>query len=394
MNRVVIVGASLAGVSAADELRVRGFQGEITLIGAETHLPYNRPPLSKQALASAISGTVWDDDGLALRPQGWYEDHGVTLRLGSAATALDVEGRTVCLADGAILDYDGLVIATGSQLRRLALVRDLPAAHELRTKDDAVRLADSLRKCGHLVVVGAGFIGMEVAATARSLGNEVTVIDVAATPMSRVLGSELGDWFRRRHEHEGVRVQCSSGVAAFVPEGGRTRVNLVDGAEILADTLLVGIGTEPATEWLRSSSLRLNDGVICYSTLQAAHGVVAAGDVARWSGKSGSTRIEHWTNAVEQGVHAAATLLGDAREFEHLPTLWTDQYDAKARCIGLPSSEDEVQILEQSDTSLVAVFAQHGRLTAALCVNAPRRLASLRQAVVDRMPLSELLSDR
>ncbi|MEV6850569.1 FAD-dependent oxidoreductase [Actinoplanes sp. NPDC051411] len=390
MRRIVVVGGSLAGVSALEELRARGFDGELVLVGAERHLPYTRPPLSKEALTGEVR-----HGPLALRESGWYDDHHVTLRLGHAATGLDSRERVVVLDDGTTVGYDGLVIATGSSPRRSALTSTLVNALELRNLDDAERLVRALRGARHLVVIGAGFIGMEAAATARGLGVEVTVVDVAASPMNRAFGSAVGQWFQRRHQEHGVRVLCSTAVERIEESSHRTLVRLAGGETLAADALLVAVGATATTAWLAGSGLPVGDGILCEPSLATEiPGVVAAGDVARWhNGTFGEPmRIEHWTNAVEQGRHAAATLLGDPRPFTSVPYFWTDQYDAKLRCVGRPSSGDDVEILAESGRTLVAVFGRGGVVSGAVCVNAPRRLAALRQAIAERAPFPDVVA--
>jgi NADPH-dependent 2,4-dienoyl-CoA reductase/sulfur reductase-like enzyme len=389
VKRIVVVGGSLAGVNALEEIRERGFSGELVLVGAELYLPYTRPPLSKEALAGEV-----DHGQLALRPSGWYAENGVTLRLGHAASGLDTHRRVVLLDDGRTIAYDGLVIATGSSSRRPAQTAGITRAHELRGIDDAERLLRILRHSGHLVVIGAGFIGMEAAATARGLGLDVTVVDIAASPMNRAFGPGVGDWFRRRHEAHGVRVLCATGVAGIEEKGPRTLVRLADGETLTADALLVAVGATPATSWLAGSEVSLGDGILCEPDLATnVPNVVAAGDVVRWHNRTfdESMRVEHWTNAVEQGRHAAATLLGERRPFESVPFFWTDQFDAKLRCVGRPGAEDDVAILAENDTTLVAVYGRGGLLSGAVCVNAPRQLATLRQAVAARTPFPEVV---
>lgn len=385
MRRIVVVGGSHAGVSAAEELRRRGYDGEVMLVGGESHLPYARPPLSKEMLVDGSATAV------PLHPRDWYDERAITLRLGCHATALDSGSREVALADGSTIGYDGLVIATGATLRRLAAVPG--TALELRTVDDAQRLVAALPGLAHLVVVGAGFIGMEVAAAVRGHGIDVTVVDVAGWPMSRAFGAEVGGWFRRLHEANGVRVLCATGVERMAERGTGTRVHLTGGEVLDADAVLVGIGTVPATDWLESSGVALVDGVVCDATLATtAPAVVAAGDVARWFNPrfGESMRVEHWTNAVEQGAHAAATLLGDPHPYEPIPYLWTDQYAARTRCVGRMSADDDTVILAETDSSLVAVFGRGGRLRGAVCVNAPRELVRLRAAIAQDTPFAEV----
>jgi NADPH-dependent 2,4-dienoyl-CoA reductase/sulfur reductase-like enzyme len=385
---VVVVGASLAGVSAVAELRARGFDGAITLVGAEPHRPYTRPPLSKEALQNGIHRT-----SLELRGSEWYVDNDVTLRLGVAAVGLDTTRRIVLLADGTTVDYDGLVLATGLEHAPAPLLERLPHAHRLRTVDDAEQLAASLDVTGHLVVVGAGFIGLEVAATARSRGLDVTVVDVAPLPMGRAFGPAVGEWFRRRHERAGVRLLTSTIVEHAEETDARSVLRLGTGETLGADSVLVCTGSVPAVAWLAGSGVSLGDGVRCTPSLATSvPAVVAAGDIVRWTNPQfdESMRVVHWTNAVDQGGHAACTLLGDTAPFTSVPYFWTDQYDARLRCIGRPHSDDDVSVLTCDERRLVVVFGRGGRLSGAVCVNAARELARLRQALDDGIPFAEV----
>lgn len=387
MNRVVVVGASLAGVSAVESLRERCFQGEIVLVGAEDRLPYTRPPLSKDALAAGLS-----ESAVRLREKEWFDTLGVTLQLGEAATGLDTRDRRLWLGTETSLTYDGLVIATGSVSRRMPVSLSIPTAHTLRTYDDADLLRQALQHGGHLVVIGAGFIGLETAAIARALGLEVTVVDVMATPMYR-FGERVGVWFTELHERNGVRIVCSTSVDALHAVGDRTQVVLDTGETLTADTLLVGVGGMPATAWLTGSSVDFADGVRCAPDLSTGvPGVVAAGDVARWHNNvfDETMRVEHWTNAVEQGVHAAGTLLGEHRAFESVPYFWTDQFDAKLRCVGRISPQDTIAVLRREENSLVAAYGRDGTIRGAVCVNAPRQLATLRNAIAQRANFREI----
>ena len=392
MNRIVVMGASLAGVSAAEELRARGFMGKIVIVGAESHLPYTRPPLSKDALLAGI-----DRNALCLRGDDWYANRGIELNLGVAATALDVATRRVHLADGHDIEFDGLVIATGLKHREPPSTLRLRHAHQLRTVDEAENLAMALAGAQHLVVIGAGFIGLETAATARLLGVDVTVIDIAAEPMSHVFGPRIGSWFARRHETAGVRLLMGTSVARATEVGDGTEITLSTGELLRADACLIGTGSLPTTDWLRGSGIALGDGVDCDATLATnVPTIVAAGDIARWHNPlfDEKMRVEHWTNAVEQGVHAAGRLLGDRDPFASVPFFWTDQYDAKLRCVGRPSAADDVEVLTENETTLVAVFARNGLISGAVCVNAPREMAMLRHAIADRTPITEVTGSR
>jgi NADPH-dependent 2,4-dienoyl-CoA reductase/sulfur reductase-like enzyme len=389
VKRILVIGASLAGVSAAEELRAQGYEGEVVLLGAERHLPYTRPPLSKDALLRGIDPTA-----LQLRDQGWYVEREIELRLGHRAVGLDTKRREVRLANETSLEYDGLVIATGLTHRPMPPALRLRHAHQLRTLDEAGRLSTALAEARHLVIIGAGFIGLETAATARLLGLDVTVLDVADQPMSRAFGSQIGSWFARRHELAGVRLLLSASiVSAYDEPDGTTTIRLATGEVLRADCCLVGTGSVTNTDWLADSGVDLGDGVLCDPTLATnVPGVVAAGDIARWNNQlfGESMRVEHWTNAVEQGVHAASRLLGSPDPFASVPFFWTDQFDAKLRCVGRPSLNDDVEILRQDDASLVAAFSRGGRISGAVCVNAPREMAQLRRAIAERRTVADL----
>ena len=377
MRRISIVGGSLAGLRAASTLRREGFDGTITIISGEDHLPIDRPPLSKQVLAG-----TWEPEKAALRG---VDEAAADWLLGRHATALDVATRAVTLDDGSVLDGDGVVIATGAACRRLPASiadPDLSGVHELRTIDDCVALRMSLAKGGRVVVIGAGFIGSEVAATSRALGVDVTIVEMLPVPLERVLGTEMGALCGRLHTDNGVDLRLGVGVGGLEGAGdGRVaRVRLADGTAIDADTVVVGVGVAPATGWLESSGLDLRDGVVCDARCQAAPGIVAAGDVARWyhEGYGADVRVEHWTNASEQGAAAATTLLrgADAPAYRPVPYFWSDQYGTKLQFIGHNQPGDLVEVVEGSpeEGRFVATYTRGGRTTAVLLWNRPARL--------------------
>lgn len=381
MKNVVVVGASLAGVSAIEGLRERGYDGAITLIGAEPELPYDRPPLSKEVLGQHTGAS-----NLELHERDWYAEQRVVLQLGVAATALDTDARSVTLADGGSVGYDGLVIATGSIARPFSAPGSAAPPMTLRTRAEARRLDERLQAGQQLVVIGAGFIGLEVAASARARGLEVTVIDLADEPLSRVFGAEVGAWFRRLHERHGVDVRCGTSLTAINADGGRARVEFGH-TSVLADHVVAGVGATPAIDWLAGSGLRIADGIDCAADLSTSvPGVVAAGDVVSWPNElfGERMRIEHWTNAVEQGRHAAGTLLGDHEPFRTVPYFWTDQYSAKARFVGRATPIDDVHIERADDGRLVALYGSRGLLHGAICVGAARELAKQRKAIAER----------
>jgi len=392
--RAVVVGASLAGLRAVEELRRLGFDGAVTLIGAESHLPYDRPPLSKDFLAGET-----DVAGLALRRQP-YDDLDLELRLGVRATALDAAARTITTDDGDTIPYDGLVIATGAAPRRLPNTPELEGMHVLRTLDDATALRDDLAHAPAVVVVGAGFIGAEVAATCRARGLKVTVLEALPTPMVRGLGTALGDTLAGLHRDHGVDLRTGIGVAGFEGDTRVGRVLLDDGSAVDADAVVVGVGVAPTTEWLDGSGLTVDNGVVCDTTLLAAPGVVAAGDIARWPNpKFGDTvmRLEHWTNATESGVAAAARLLADteaAEPFAPIPFVWSDQYDVKIQVAGHVAGDDDVEVVDGSleERRFVALFGRGDRLTGAVAFSRPRLLMQYRRMIADGMSFVDALA--
>ncbi len=373
---VTIVGASLAGYWAAETLRRDGFEGRISLIGNEPHAPYDRPPLSKKYLAGDL-----DDDRLALTTAERLADLQLDLRLGCSATGLDVAGRTLEV-DGAAEPFDGLVIATGTRCRTLPGTAGLAGVHTLRTRDDAAAIRDAMADgARRMMVVGAGFIGAEVASTAIGRGIEVTMVEALDAPFGRVLGIEMGAVMADVHRHHGVDLRTGVGVDEVLGDGRVAGVRLADGATLDVDLLLVGIGVVPNTEWLEGSGLTLGKGVVCDGTSLAAPGGVAAGDVARWYNEryGESMRVEHWDNAVQQGVHAARRLLlsdGEATPFAPVPWFWSDQYDRKIQLAGRPHPDDEVRVVAGSTAEhrFAAFYGRDGRFTAALGMNRPRQV--------------------
>jgi NADPH-dependent 2,4-dienoyl-CoA reductase/sulfur reductase-like enzyme len=392
VKHVAIVGGSLAGVSAVEGLRERGFDGRITLIDAESGLPYDKPPLSKDALSDELTY-----DALPLHPDDWYDDHGVSLKLGTRVAGLDGPGKTLHTQDGKALEFDGLVLATGSVARDVPVPCAEPGRiHRLRTMDDSRRLRADLIPGRHLVVVGAGFIGLEVASTARQLGLDVTVVETAATPLNRTFGAQVGEWFRVLHESNGVEIRCAVALQGIEAGPHGFTLRFENGPTLAADVVLAGVGASPQTAWLAESGVTLANGVRCSSDLTTnLANIVAAGDVAHWYNPlfEESMRVEHWTNAIEQGRHAAASLLGDRDDYRPVPYFWTDQHGAKVRFVGRADAGDDIAIEEPKPQALVALFGRNGVLRGAVCVRTPRRLAEYREAINNRTPWEEVVGE-
>ena len=343
MDNIVVAGGGAAGVAAAEALRAEGFAGSLTLLCGEPELPYDRPPLSKQVL----TGT-WDAGRTRLREVSHYVDKGIRVVHG-IASALDLAGHSVQLGDGTRLGYDGLVIATGVRPRTLPTGHDLAGVHVLRGLADTAALRSALEHSSHVVIVGAGFLGMEVCAAARTLGIEVTVVDPLAQPMIRQVGPLVGAAVAELHRAAGVVVRTGVGVADLIGENGHvTGVRLDDGSALQADCVLVAIGAVPQTEWLAGSGLSLRDGIDCDEFLRAAAGVYAAGDVASWVSPRyrRRVRVEHRMNATEMGTRSAKNLLGAAEPFDPVPYFWSDQYKVKIQVHGDPSPSDTATIEE------------------------------------------------
>jgi NADPH-dependent 2,4-dienoyl-CoA reductase/sulfur reductase-like enzyme len=394
-GRIVVVGASLAGLSALETLRQDGFEGELIAVGAEPVLPYDRPPLSKQVL----QGT-WEPEKTELRDQPQYDVLGVTWHLGRRATGLDPAARTVTLDDGEPLAYDGLVIATGATPRWLPGSAGLEGVYVLRTLEECLALRAEFERASRVCVVGAGFIGAEVAASARQRGLDVTVLEALPAPLARAFPAEMGAACAALHLDHGVDLRCGVTVDGFEGDGRVTGVRLGDGTVVEADVVVVGVGVVPETGWLESSGLALDNGVVCDSTCATgAPGVVAAGDIARWPNNLfGETmRVEHWSNAVEQGAAAAKRLLagpGEAVDFSPVPYFWSDQYDAKIQFLGRCCPTDDVRIVNGSvdERRFVALFGRDGRLVGALAFSRPRLLMAYRKLLAAKTSFEDALT--
>jgi 3-phenylpropionate/trans-cinnamate dioxygenase ferredoxin reductase subunit len=375
MSGVAIVGGGVAAQRCAFGLRDRGYEGPVTLVAREPELPYDRTLLSKGVLAADAP------ELRPLRPRDAYDELDVRLLEGEAV-GLDAAGRRVLLAGGETLAYDMLVVCTGG-LPRLPTALDAPGVHVLRELSDALALRAALKDRRSLVVIGAGFIGGEVASSARARGLEVTLVEALEQPLAGVVGAELGARVATLHRAHGVRVLTGVPVHGVRGGAGGYEVALADGRALAADAVVVGAGMVPATDWLRDSPVRLDDGVVTDAACRTnVPGVLAAGDCARWwhAGYGVSMRIEHWDTAARHGSAAAAAALGDGAPFTPLPFFWSDQHGVKLQWVGYAPAWDAVEI-EDGDAprAFSARFLRDGRLVAVLAADQPRVVAAARK---------------
>lgn len=375
MKTITIVGASLAGLYAAQALRAQGYDGEVVVIGNELRRPYDRPPLSKDFLAGKI-----DADALNLESAG-DDDLQASWLLGSPAVSLSTTTREVVLADGTRVGSDAVVIATGARARELPGTANLAGVHVLRTIDDAVALRSELLPGARLVVIGAGFIGGEVAATAKTLGLDVTVVEAMASPLAGPLGVEMGAVVSGLHEAHGVALRCGVGVQRLVGSERVEGVELADGTLLPADVVVVGIGAVPNIEWLVNSGAALGNGIECdHQGRTSIPGVIAVGDCAAWHDvRLGRPhRVEHWTGAMERPAVAVAALLGAGGWSEdrqvNIPYFWSDQYDVRIQFAGHAADADSVTVEEGTAEghNLLAVYRRGDVPVAVIGMNQPR----------------------
>lgn len=389
VTHVLVVGASAAGLSTVEALRRHGYPGRVTVLGAETHPPYDRPPLSKQVLAG-----TWLPERAQLRPEEALSALGADFVLGDPAVALDAATHTVRTASGRVLRADAVVVATGTRPRTLPGQTGLAGVHVLRTLDDAIALRAGLLCAARLVVVGDGVLGAEIAATARTMGLDVTLAGPQHAPMANQLGHGAADLLAALHTARGTRLRpgAGAGAGALVGEAGAvTGVRLDDGDVLPADVVVVAIGAEPVTDWLRDSGLRVDNGLVCDSRCRAADGVYAVGDVARWQHDHLGTplRLENRTNAGEQAMVVAANILGADRAYTPVPYFWTDQFDAKIQVHGVvpAGAEAEMAVVDGDPAAgrFVARYRRDGRVTGVLGWNMPKQTRLRRQDVADAL---------
>ncbi len=405
-STVLVVGASLAGWRSVDTLRSEGYEGNISLIGEERHLPYDRPPLSKQVLAG-----TWPPEKAVLADKRRSSELRVHEVLGRRAVALDAEARRVTLDDGTVLAGDGIVLTTGASPRRFPgteELRERDGLFTLRTLDDALALRSAVTAAPHLrvIVIGAGFIGAEVASTCASLGCRVTVLETLDVPLRPILGPEIGAHCATLYPAHGVDLRTGVSVAgirraAGAAGRGALEVELGSGEVMEADAVVVGIGVVTNTDWLDDSGLTVDNGVVCDAGLYAGDGIVAAGDVARWQwrhdGGEELIRIEHWQVAAEAGVAAGRSLLAGraaAPPFTPTPYFWSDQFGIRFQVLGSPRGDDEVVVTEGSfqGGKFLALFGRAGRLRAAMAIGMPRQLMAYRPLLASGSSWDEALA--
>lgn len=381
---VVVVGASLAGLRTTERLRSAGYGGPITVFGDEPHMPYNRPPLSKAALKG---GAAIEDLAFPIR-QNCAD---VVWRLARRVAGSDLAAHQIVLDDGDVVRYDSLVIATGLRPRRLNVPGPVAGRFVIRTRDDVLAVRDRLDSDASVVVIGASFIGCEVAATARQTGARVRIVAPESAPMERVLGKRLGAELRRRHEAHGVGYHLERSVESFVGEHAATAVALTDGAMLDADVIIEAVGSVPNNEWLQGNGLDLSAGVVCDSAMRVvgASDVVAVGDVAAFPQPFGGTpqRVEHWSVAGDTARLAADTLLGSAASASSiLPSFWSDQFDIRLNSYGYPHAADEARLLEGDwDSSAVIGYFKEHQLCGVVSLGRPRALIPYRKALLESL---------
>lgn len=388
---MVIVGGGLSATRVAEQLRKSEYAGPVVIVSDENHLPYDRPPLSKVVLYDAAKG----HGDIALRTAEFYTDSDITLRLGAAAQSLDTAAQTLTLANGTVLGYDELVIATGLIPRRIPSLPDADGIHVLRSLDEALALREHAGRARRAVIIGAGFIGCEVAASLRRLGVDVVLVEPQPTPLATVLGEQIGELVARLHRAEGVDVRTGVGVAGVRDESGAvSAVELSDGTVLEADLVVVGIGSRPATDWLVGSGVALDNGVVCDEAgrTSAPH-VWAIGDVASWRDAAGhQARVEHWSNVAEQARMMVPAMLGlEQPALVVVPYFWSDQYDVKIQCLGEPEADDTVHLVSDDGRKFLAYYSRDGVLVGVVGGGMPGKVMKARSKIAAGAAIADVL---
>jgi 3-phenylpropionate/trans-cinnamate dioxygenase ferredoxin reductase component len=387
-KRIVIVGGGLSAARTAEQLRRANYDGSITIVSDEVHLPYDRPPLSKQVLRSEL-------DDVTLKPRDFYDENNITLLLGSAVKTLDTANQNVMLENGTALEYDEAVIATGLVPRRIPSIPDLRGIHVLRSFDESMALRDEAASARRAVVIGAGFIGCEVAASLRNLGVDVVLVEPQPTPLAAVLGEQIGSLVARLHRSEGVDVRTGVGVESVSGDDRVENVILSDGAELDTDLVVIGIGSRPNTEWLEGSGVKVDNGVVCdrVGRTSAPH-VWALGDVASWQDATGrQVRVEHWSNVAEQARVLVPSLLGQElpANFVVVPYFWSDQYDVKIQCLGQPEADDIVHLVSDDGRKFLAYYERDGVVAGVVGGGMPGQVMKSRAKIAAGAPIGDVL---
>jgi 3-phenylpropionate/trans-cinnamate dioxygenase ferredoxin reductase subunit len=384
---IVIVGGGLAAARTAEQLRRSEYAGPITIISDEDHLPYDRPPLSKEVLRS-------ETDDVTLKPAEFYEENDITVLLGKAAKSVDTPAQKVTLSDGSEVAYDELVIATGLVPKRIPSFPNLVGIHVLRSFDESLALRQQAASARNAVVVGAGFIGCEVAASLRGLGVDVVLVEPQPSPLAAVLGEQIGSLVARLHRAEGVDVRCGVGVAEVRGADKVEKVVLGDGTELDTDLVVVGIGSHPATGWLEGTGIEVDNGVVCDAAGRAsAPHVWAIGDVASWRNTVGhQVRVEHWSNVADQARALVPAMLGhDAPAAVSVPYFWSDQYDVKIQCLGEPEATDTVHVVEDDGRKFLAFYERDGVVAGVVGGGMPGKVMKTRAKIAASAPIADVL---
>ena len=388
--KIVIVGGGLAASRIAEQLRRAEHTGEIVIVSDEVHLPYDRPPLSKDVLHKEDHSF----GDVTLKPQEFYDENNITLKLGSAVTAVDTGARTVTLADGSTVDYGELVIATGLVPKRIPSFPDLPGIHVLRNYGESQALRSEAATARRAVVIGAGFIGCEVAAGLRNLGVDVVLVEPQPQPLASVLGEQIGALVTRLHRGEGVDVRTGVGVVELRGADRVQQVVLADGTEIDTDLVIVGIGSRPAVDFLAGSGITVDNGVICDNVGRtSAEHVWALGDVASWRDATGhQARVEHWSNVAEQARVLVPSMFGqEVPEAVVVPYFWSDQYDVKIQCLGEPEADDVVHVVEDDGRKFLAFYERDGVVVGVVGGGMPGKVMKARGKIAAGAPISDVL---
>ncbi|KRQ22170.1 FAD-dependent oxidoreductase [Mycobacteroides chelonae] len=388
---VLIIGGGLGAVRTAEQLRRAEFSGPITIVSSEAHLPYDRPPLSKDVLRDAEK-TI---DAVVLKPREFYDEKQIELRLGAKVVALDPAARTATLDDGSTLEYGEAVIATGLVPRRIAAFPELDGIHVLRTADDSFALRGDAAKARRAVVVGAGFIGCEVASTLRANGVDVVLVEPQPAPLLAAIGQQLGDLVARLHRNEGVDVRVGIGVDAVEGDGRVQSVTLSDGTRLDSDLVVLGIGSRPATDWLDGSGVEVNNGVVCDAVGRTGTPHVwALGDVAAWADADGRpSRVEHWSNVADQVRALVPALLGQepAANAAAVPYFWSDQYDVKIQSLGHLGDADTVHLISDDGRKFLAYLERDGVLTGVVGCGMAGPVMKMRAKIAAGTPIADVL---